>query len=464
MTTTEDLAPGAQPGALAAPPSELLDGATHVRIETPDIDGNLRGKLVLASKLAGGSLPMFPEAYLALGAADDELVEQGLGAPETGYGDMLIAPDWSTARRLPGREHVVAVVCDGLRKDGSPHPVHPRSVLKRVAGECAADGFESRFAVEFEFWAFRLDAETRAALASGRADDLTMLSRLPQGYSLLRWPDCGDFVDDLTATMAAYGVPIETVLTEMGRGMLEAALSPAPALEAADRAARFKLGAREVAARHGLLLSFIAKLRPSDQGSSGHVHQSLLRDGRNAFWDGAPERFSDVGRHYLAGLLRATHDCGAMMAPFPNSYRRFDPSFWAPCEAVWGWDNRSACVRAIAGSEGGARLEQRRPGADLQPYLTVAACLAGGLHGIRERLEPPPPGDAHGHADGAVVLDRDLTAAAETLRRSEFARAALGDELVDLYAAMRDAEARSWARLRDAEVPPFEIKRYLEVV
>nr|WP_246344511.1 glutamine synthetase family protein [Conexibacter arvalis] len=377
---------------------------------------------------------------------------------------MVVAPDWSTARRLPGREHVVAVLCDGLRKDGTPHPAHPRSALRRVERDCAEAGFESCFGVEFEFWAFRLDERADAALASGDVAGLTPLSRLPQGYSLLRWPDCGDFVDDLTATMSAYGVPIETVLTEIGDGMLEAALAPGTALEAADRAARFKLGAREVAARHGLLLSFIAKLRPSDQGSSGHLHQSLLRDGRNAFWDGAPERLSETGRHYLAGLLHATHECGAMMAPFPNSYRRFDPAQWAPCEAAWGFDNRNACVRAITTGAGGTRFEQRRPGADLQPYLAIAACLAGGLHGIRERLEPPPEADKLGRGEEARTLDRELVDAAATLRASRFARETFGDELVELYAATREAEAEAWTRLRDGQIPPWEIKRYLEVV
>lgn len=462
MTTTEE-APRPTAAPTEASGERLLDGATHVRVETPDIDGNLRGKLVLASKLAAGAMPMFPEAYLAFGV-DDELVAHGLGRPETGFGDIVVAPDWSTARRLPGREHVVAVLCDGRRKDGSPHPAHPRTVLRRVEDDCAAAGFESRFGVEFEFWAFRLDERAQEALAAGDVAGLTPLSRLPQGYSLLRWPDCADFVDDLTATMTAYGVPIETVLTEIGDGMLEAALAPGTALEAADRAARFKLGAREVAARHGLVLSFIAKLRPDDQGSSGHLHQSLLRDGHNAFWDGAPDRLSDVGRHYLAGLLRATHECGAVMAPFPNSYRRFDPAQWAPCEAAWGYDNRNACVRAITTGAGGTRFEQRRPGADLQPYLAIAACLAGGLHGIRERLEPPPEADKLGRGERAQTLDRELADAAATLRASQLARAAFGDELVELYAATREAEAQAWRRLSERSIPPWEIKRYLEVV
>lgn len=450
--------------SMPAPPDGLLEGAHRVRIEMPDMDGLLRGKYIDPAKFRAGAGPiMFTEAYLSL-TVGEELAATGIGSPETGYGDMIAAPDWSTARRLPWNSGVISVLCDGLNKDGTDHLAHPRTVLKRVVETAAQDGFESTFGVEFEFWAFRLDENSRLALAEGRMHDLTPSSRLPQTYSLARWPDCSDFFDDLVASMDAYGIPIETVMTEMGVGMLEAALGPASALEAADRAARFKLAAREIAAKHGLLLSFIAKLRSGDSGSSGHVHQSLQRDGENVFWGGQRETLSETGKQYLAGLLRATRDCGVFMAPYPNSYRRFDPEFFAPNASTWAWDNRHACVRAIAPTQKSARLELRRPGADMQPYLTIAASLAGGLHGIRAGWDAPPEVGGTGQAHPELVLATELADAITVLHDSELARNMLGDDIVDAYVALREAELAAWEGLQNAEVPEWELRRYLEVV
>jgi glutamine synthetase len=446
-----------------------VENPTRVRIETPDLNGTLRGKYVAYEKVASGKPIAFPEAYLALSVAD-EMIDVPMTQIEVGYPDVLIVPDVSTVRPVPWEPGVLAVIGDGFATDGIvPHPAHPRSVLRRVTDALGAEGYSATVGVEYEFFVFRLDERTEQALARGDIDGLTPMSRLRQGYSLTRWPDHAEFAADLEASMRTYGVPIESMLTEIGAGMLEAAIAPAPALEAADRAARFKLGCREVARRHGLLVSFMAKPTIREQGSSGHIHQSLHDGDGNAFWGGAQNTLTEVGRGYVAGLMRAALECGAFLAPFPNSYRRHNPEFWAPTAVSWGWDNRETTTRAITVDANSTRFELRCVGADLQPYLAIAACVAGGAYGIREGLAPPPPVGlctelgAVTMAEGTIgSVAADLNEAAARLRASRLAREGLGDELVELYAASREIEQRTYEQLRDAQVPPFEIQRYLE--
>lgn len=469
VTTVEGPSPAA--GLREALDRIGVPDATRVRVETPDLNGILRGKYMALEKLESGKPVAFPEAYLAL-SVGEEMIDVPMTQLDVGYPDVLVAPDWSTLRPVPWEPGVVALIGDGVLQDGvTPHLSHPRTVLRSVVEAAAAQGYESVMGLEYEFIVYRLDDRTRAALESGDVDQMTPLSRLQQGYSLQRWSDHADFAADLEASMRAYGVPIESMLTEIGAGMLEVALAPAPALEAADRAARFKVGCREVARRHGLLPTFMAKPTMREQGSSGHIHQSLLDADGNALWGGERNSLSPVGLNYVAGLMKAALECGAFLAPFPNSYRRQDPEQWAPTEVSWGWDNRQTTTRAITLERSSSRFELRCVGADVQPYLAVAACLAGGLHGIREELSPPPAvgldaerGDVSLKEGTCGVVAADLREAAQRLRASKLAREALGDDLVELYAASREIEQKTWERLRDEQVPPFEIRRYLEVV
>lgn len=469
VTAGEQVSPG---GGLREALERIgVSDATRVRVETPDLNGILRGKYMAREKLESGKPVAFPEAYLAL-SVGEEMIEVPMTQLDVGYPDVLVAPDWSTLRSVPWERGVVAVIGDGVLKDGkTPHLSHPRTVLRSVVDAAAEQGYESVVGLEYEFIVYRLDERTQAAIEGGEIEKMTPLSRLQQGYSLQRWSDHAEFAADLEESMRAYGVPIESMLTEIGAGMLEVALAPAPALEAADRAARFKVGCREIARRHGLLPTFMAKPNMREQGSSGHIHQSLHDGNGDALWGGEPNTLSPVGMNYAAGLMKAALECGAFLAPFPNSYRRQDPAQWAPTEVSWGWDNRQTTARAITLNRGSSRFELRCVGADVQPYLAVAACLAGGMYGIREELEPPPAvgldgerGDVTLKEGTCGVIAADLAEAAGRLRASKLAREALGDDLVELYAASREIEQKTWERLRDEQVPPFEIRRYLEVV
>jgi glutamine synthetase len=439
-------------------------GATRVRIEMPDTDGTLRGKYVSADKILAGKGASVSDVYYALTIADDVFEDSPLTGPDTAWPDVVGWPDWSTLRSIPWEPGLASVICDVHTKGGEPLAVDPRFALRQACTRLEQAGFDARFGTEYELFLFHLDPDGERALRDGRVRDLRPVSREWQAYSLFRWPEQAPFVADLMSSMETYGCPIEAASTELGYGMVEFALAPAAPLDAADRAARFKLGCKEIARRHGLLASFIAKWDLAQSGSSGHLHQSLLRDGANAFWAGQNE-LSEAARHYLGGLISAGPELSAFMTPYPNSYRRYIPDTWAPPNASWGHDNRNACIRVITVAESSTRFEHRRPGADFNPYLSIAACVDAGLHGIQERLEPPPEAPGRAYDDpNAPTFPKTLPEAIAALRGSALAREWYGDLLVDHYAIAREAEQRAWEKVRDAQVPEWEAARYLEVV
>jgi len=283
------------------------------------------------------------------------------------------------------------------------------------------------------------------------------------GYSALRSSLNHEFFADLMEQLEDFRVPIEGLHTETGPGVLEAAILYGPALEAADRAVLFKTGAKEVAYRHGILASFMAKQSMDLPGCSGHMHQSLWRDGANLFYDADdPHRMSDTFRHYVAAQLLLLPQILPFFAPTVNSYKRLVDGMWAPTKVTWGVDNRTVALRVIPGSPTSTRLETRVPGSDINPYLAVAAGLAAGLYGIENRLAlelDPIVGNGY-TAEDAVRLPANLLAAADALDRSEIARSLFGDPFIDHFVASRRWEWRQFGQ----SVTDWELRRYFEII
>lgn len=435
-----------------------------VKIGTPDMDGVFRGKRVSAKQfLAGCEGAGFAQCDVIFGwdIAEDLITDRPLaiGSADTGFADILLRPDLETLRIVPWEAGTAAVVCDAVTEHGEPVEQSPRTALRRVVERAAALGFEPMMAVELEFRVFR---EDQHSLREKRFDGLQPLNPGNNCYSIHHASIDEDAVGAVRRHMDAYGVEIEGYNREHGEGMYEMNIRYAPALEAADRGMLFKSGAKEVLAQHGAVPTFMAKYSDEMDGCSGHIHQSLWRDGASAFWDGAaPHHASPLLLSYVAGALAAMPELFALFAPNVNSYKRYVAGSWAPTAASWGVENRTAALRVIAPDAASARVEHRVPGADVNPYLGFAAALAGGLAGIERKLTPPPPVQTDAYKrDDLPALPRTLDAAIDLLDGSALAREYLGDAFVDHYVAMRRWEIE---RHRTA-VTAWERRRYFEQV
>ena len=283
------------------------------------------------------------------------------------------------------------------------------------------------------------------------------------GYSLLRMNHRREFFNALMDEMPAFGVPIEGLHTETGPGVYEAAILFSEALEAADRAILFKTGAKEIGARFGVMPSFMAKWSQQYPGCSGHIHQSLSDGKKNLFWDASsPRSMSKLFESYVAGQLACAMEFAPMFWPTINSYKRLVDGFWAPVKPTWGIDNRTAAFRVLVPHAKAARLETRCPGADINPYLAVAAVIAAGLDGVEKGLKlttPPITGTNQG-AEDVPRAPRTLIETTRIFRQSTIARDWLGDDFVDHFAATREWEWRQWLD----GVTDWELKRYFEII
>ena len=435
--------------------------ARVVQLEVPDLDGGLRAKLVSAAKAASPLGAAMCTIMFGLTQADD-VYESAASSAENGYPDLVMRPDPATFRALPWCDGTAAVLCDLFGPDGARFPLAPRTVLRAVADRCAELGFQARFAAEFELCVVHAGDGPQDGGPEGERSGPVPLGRTMNAYSSLRLRELRPLVQAFFERMEAVGICVESVHTELGHGMVEFAIAHAPVLQAADHAARAKAYLKELCGERGLVATFMPKWRTGAPTSGCHFHQSLWRDGANAF--AAPDgTLSALGRHYLAGQLATLADFSVLFNPSVNAFRRLRPGTWTPATASWGVDNRTAAIRAITGAAKAVRLEHRRPGADVNPYLAIAAMLAGGLHGIAGQLEPPAPAKADAYADDRFPrLPATLADAVAALRDSPVAADLLGREFVDHYLLSREVELRLWREWEADQVTEWEHRRYFE--
>ena len=424
-----------------------------VRVEIPDYDHGLRGKTVRADKLAdGGSAAMCLILY-GLSMADD-VVDTPVASAADGYPDAFARPDESTRVVLPWRAATEAAIADMYHADGRLVDESPRTVLRRLVTGFADLGYEPVLGFEYEVYVTEANDVTSGLQPVGRTIN---------AYSLARLAEANELAEVFMARMEAIGAPIEAFHSELGPGFFEFALAPAPALAAADRAARAKQYFRELCAERGLRATFMAKLHIDHSGSGGHVHQSLTRDGVNVFSDGTGQ-LSATGRAYIAGLLATMGDLTVLFNPFMNSYKRLRPDFFVAARATWGLDNRNAACRAIlTGPAKSARVEHRRPGADANPYLVAVGMLAGGLHGLTSNLELGEPLAVGADiATEGPALPTNLSDAVNAFESSAVARELLGEAFVACYGATRRGEVAAFEKWWQGTVTDWELARYVE--
>ncbi len=433
---------------------------TRVKLGAFDVDCTLRGKYVSVEKFlssAAGGMG-FCDVIFGWDIADALYDNVKYTGWHTGYPDAAVKIDLHTFRTIPWEPGTAFFLLDFVTRGGSPLPIAPRQVLQAVLAKAAALGYRVYFAAEYEFWMFR---ETPESLRAKNFRNLTPLSPGMFGYSVLRASANQEFVLGLFDQLAAFSIPLEGLHTETGPGVYEAAIGVVEGIEAADRAALFKTAVKELAARQGLIATFMAKWNADLPGSSGHLHQSLWSGETNLFHaDG--DAMSGLMTNYIGGLVANLPAFAALLCPTVNSYKRTVPGAWAPVNATWAVDNRTTAVRAIPGGKKSTRIELRLTGADINPYLAMAASLSAGLDGIARELAPPAETvNAYSHdASEDAALPRSLTEATGLFRTSEVTRRWLGDDFVDHYAATRDWEVRQFERA----VTDWELARYFESI
>ena len=427
-----------------------MSDTQYVLLALPDLNGYLRGKALRrkAFDAAADEGTVMTDLLLGLDPVDTPISDyEGFGI-RTGAGDLVVRPEQDTLHELAWRPRWSVCLGTPYWRDGSKCELAPREVLRKALGAMEELGYAVRAAFEYEvrIW----DAEGQP-LSSGIS------------YSIVEAGRYHELVSVLEPALAALGVELSAVHTEAGPGLLELNLAPGDGLKAADDAAYVKLAVKGVAHSLGLRASFLAKTAPGEEGSSGHLHVSLWRNGANAFATDGPE--ADLPAplsQSVAGMLDHLPGSSLFLNPTINSYKRLVPGWFAPTNASWGLENRSTALRVISSAHADrCRIECRRPGADANPYLALAAMLVSAGDGLRREAQPPEPvvGDAYAR-DDLPALPGSLESALAAFGADESLQSGLGHAFSEYYATSREWELRAWRE----SVSDWERERYERAV
>ncbi|MDU8929939.1 glutamine synthetase family protein [Alisedimentitalea sp. MJ-SS2] len=375
-----------------------------------------------------------------------------------GYGDYVMKPDLGTIRPVPWLECTALVLCDVLdHQSHAPVAFSPREVLKRQIARAETLGLTPIMATELEFFLFQ---GTHDEIAANGFRDMRPISNYNEDYHILQTSKEEPVMRPIRNHLRAMGIPVEGSKGEAEAGQEELNVKYADALATADHHTLAKHGIKEIAHLQGYAATFLPKWHHDRVGSAAHVHQSLWKAGENAFHDAdAPLGKSALMDHYMAGLLKYAADITVFLAPYINSYKRFAKGSFAPTQAVWSVDNRTAAFRLCGDGTKAVRIECRTPGSDMNPYLAQAAMLAAGLKGIEEKLDLPPPYTGDAYADNENNhIPRTLRDAREALLSSGMLKEAFGEETVTHYARAAEWEIEEFNRV----VTDYEIARGFE--
>ncbi|MFC5730164.1 MULTISPECIES: glutamine synthetase family protein [Nocardioides] len=442
----------------------LRDLAEHGEIDTvvvafTDVQGRLQGKRLHVGHFLDVVADRGAEACAYLLATDVDMRPvdgYAMNSWATGFGDFVLRPDPVTLRFVPWQRATALVLCDVEWPDGRPVVASPRQILRRQVDRLAERGLVPYAATELEFVAFD---ETYEEARRRRYQGLSATSDYSTDYSLLGTARVEPYLRRLRNEMAGAGLVVESAKGECNLGQHEVVFRYDEALTTADQHAIYKTGAKEIAVQEGLSVTFMAKVNERE-GNSCHVHLSLRSpDGTAVMADSGGEGtgLSPLMEHFLAGQLACASELTLLYAPNVNSYKRFVDGSFAPTRLAWGRDNRT-CAMRVVGHGTSLRVENRLPGADVNPYLAIAAMIAAGLHGIERELplEPQVSGDAYG--SNRPRVPSTLRAAAELFDRSALARDAFGDDVVEHYLNAARIELDGF----DAAVTDWELIRGFE--
>ncbi len=424
-----------------------------------DMQGRLMGKRFHAQHFIDSA---FEETHCCnyLLATDLEMTTpEGYASTswETGYGDYVMKPDMATLRRVPWLDATAMILCDVLEhKTHKPVPHSPRAMLKNQLAKLAEMGFDAIMATELEFFIFE---KSFAEIARDGFRDLTPISGYNEDYHIFQTTKEEHIMRPIRNHLYAAGIPVEGTKGEAEAGQEELNIKYDTALNTADHHTIAKHAIKEIAWAQGHAVTFMSKYDHTKVGSSSHMHQSLWRDGKPAFYDENDALgMSGVMKNYMAGLLKYAPDYMYFLAPYVNSYKRFQKGTFAPTRTIWSIDNRTAGFRLCAAGSSAVRVECRIGGSDLNPYLAMAAQLAAGIKGIEEGLVLAPPTVGDAYQGDTAQIPQNLRDAMATLKASGMLRAAFGDDVITHYTRAAEWELEEFDRV----VTDWEIARGFE--
>jgi glutamine synthetase len=411
---------------------ELRAAAADSTIDTvllciADMEGRLQGKRLTARHFLEEVVEHDAEGcnYLLAVDVDMNTVDgYEMSSWSRGYGDFVMKPDLPTLRRIPWHEGTALLMADLGWEDGSDVVASPRQILRRQLARLAERGWKATAGTELEFIVFN-DSYEQAWNKGYR--NLEPANLYNVDYSMLGTSRVEPLIRRIRNSMMGAGMRVENSKGECNFGQHEINFHWDEALATADDHVIYKNGAKEIAAQEGMAITYMAKL-DEREGNSCHIHCSLAHEGGgNVFADdrGTFDRF-------VAGQLACLRELTLFFAPHVNSYKRFVPGSFAPTAVAWGHDNRTCSMRVVGHGQG-LRVENRLPGADVNPYLALAAMIAAGLHGIENELELEPAFEGNAYESDKPRVPHTLYAARDLFAGSEIARSAFGDEVVDHY-------------------------------
>jgi glutamine synthetase len=448
-------------------------GVEVVRFSFPDQHGILRGKTVTAAEfpkaLADGVT--FTTTLFAKDTSHKTVFPVftrgggfGLDAMEGGA-DALMVADPTTFRVLPWAPKTGWLLCDPYFPGGEPVPFATRPLARRVLARLADAGFEYVAGLEIEFHVFRLVDPHLRPQDAGQPGEPPEVSLLTHGYQYLtedRYDRLDPVVEILRRDLEALRLPLRSLEVEFGPSQVEFTLGALAGLGSADAMVLFRSAVKQICRRHGYHATFMCRPRiPNVMSSGWHLHQSLRRivGGANAFVPAeSGHALSEIGRHYLAGLLAHARGAAALATPTINGYKRYRPYSLAPDRIIWGRDNRGAMLRVIGGQgDAGTRIENRIGEPAANPYLYFASQILSGLDGIARKLDPGPSADAP-YETKAPALPQTLAEALAALREDACLREGLGG-FVDYFCRIKDAELARF----NLEVSEWEQREYFDL-
>ena len=418
---------------------------TEVECLVPDMTGNARGKFIPAKKFLKEDSRL-PEGILAqtvTGEYSDDFWE----LLDTVDGDMLLEPDPTTARLVPWANEVTGqIIHDCFTKDGKPHPFSSRNVLKRVLALYKKEGLTPVIAPEMEFYLVEKNPNPGLPLKppigrSGRPETAR------QSYSIDAANEFEPFVELMYNYCEAMELDIDTLIHESGAAQLEVNFIHGDPLDLADQVFTFKRTVREAALKNDIYATFMAKPMAEEPGSATHIHQSLLSSstGDNVFATKDGE-YSETFYHYMGGLQKYTPYVMSLFAPNVNSFRRFTREVSAPINLHWGYDNRTTGLRVPDAKPKNYRVENRFPGADVNPYLAIAATLACGYLGMKHKIQPSEAFEGNAYEED-VELPRTLEEALRGLQGDQDIIDILGEKFIQLYTSIKLVEFEEFNRV-----------------